>query len=178
MRQGGHLYHILRDIVYLYILYPIPLHKASLSQISAEPYTRSCRWMIRHNKSNIRGRGRGNGLLLKHCSFIYCLVFWSMTVILPRNRKAISGSGSSMRKEMGQDCVGTWEDCRDDGKHCRTGQSQELDCSAYAAGGRGEHTAKAFYWEVTLACSAAPSTAAGPCWTRCPRQKLRGWLKT
>ena len=73
-----------------------------------------------------------------------------MTVILLRNGKAISGSESSMRKEMGQDCAGTWEDCWDDGEHCRTGESQELDCSAYAAGSCGEHTAKAFYWEVTL----------------------------
>lgn len=51
---------------------------------------------------------------------------------------------------MGQDCAGTWEDCGDDGKCCRTGHSQELDRSAYAAGSCGERTVKAFCWEVTL----------------------------
>lgn len=73
----------------------------------------------------------------------------SMSVILLKSMKVMSGSESSMRKEMEQDYAGTWGDCEDDGKHCRTGQSQELNCLAYAAGSHGEHTAKAFYCEVT-----------------------------
>lgn len=74
---------------------------------------------------------------------------WSCS-ILRRNRKAISGSGSCLRKEMEQDCAGIREDCGSDGKCCRTGQSQKLDHSAYAAESHGKHASKAFYWEVTL----------------------------
>lgn len=59
---------------------------------------------------------------------------------------------------MGQDCAGTWEDCRDDGKLGKA--RKELDRSPCAAGSHGENTAKAFYWEVPLAWSAAPSTGA------------------
>lgn len=73
LRQGGHLHYILRDIFYLCILYPISLHKPFMSYISAvNPTLRSCRWMIWYNKRAIQ-EGR-NGLLLKHRSYIYCLV--------------------------------------------------------------------------------------------------------
>lgn len=109
--------------------------------------------------------------------FIYLLFgLCSMTVILPRNGKTVSGNESSTRKEMGQDCIATWEDCKGDWKCCWTGKSQKLICSLYAAGSHGEHSAKAFNWEMTVVT--VLSIAAGPCKTLHPQHNLQRWLKT
>lgn len=159
----------------MYLIFHTPAQSLFVLHFSRESYTENLQ--MDDSAQQIKHSGGGKWATL---SIVHCSTAWSLEhdCILPKNGKAILGRGSSMRKEMQHDSAGTWEDCGDDGERCRTGQSQELERSAYAAGSCGERTAKAFYWEATLACSAAPSTAAGPCWIQCPQRKLQGWLKT
>lgn len=175
LRQSGHLYCILRSIFFfVYLIFHTPAQSFFVLQQRILHWDSADGWFSTLNKTFRRGEMGYSLNIIIYLLFDLC----SMSVILLKSMKVMSGSESSMRKEMEQDCAGTWGDCGDDGKHCRTGQSQELNCSAYMqleAMVNILQRPSTGRWPQT--CPMAPCTAADPRRTQCSQQKLQGWLK-